>query len=54
MIRLFLKIIGASVLVLWWIIAGFLKKILDTLKLLARIKKLFADNKKNPKGEESR
>ena len=48
MIRLLLKLTGASVLVLWWIIAGFFKKILDILKLFARIKKIFADKKENP------
>ena len=54
MIRLVLKLSGAAVLVLWWIIAGFLKKILDILKLIARIKKIFGDKKGNPKGGETR
>mgnify|MGYP001338590882 CR=1 FL=1 len=53
MIRLLLKLAGASVLVLWWIIAGFFKKILDILKLLARIKKIFVGKNENPKGGES-
>ena len=53
MTRLLLKLTGASVLVLWWIIAGFFKKILDILKLFARIKRIFADKKENSKGGES-
>ena len=53
MIRLLLKLTGASVLVLWWCIAGFFKKILDVLKLLSRIKQIFADKKQNPKGRGS-
>ena len=52
MTRLLLKLTGASVLVLWWIIVGFFKKVLDILKLFARIKKIFADKKESPKGGE--
>ena len=53
MIRFLLKLIGASFLVLWWVIAGFFKKILSVVKLFARIKKIFVGRKENPKGEES-
>ena len=53
MIRFALKLIGASFLVLWWLISGFFKKILDVLKLIARIKKIFLSKKENSKGEES-
>ena len=53
MIRFLLKLIGASVLVLWWVIAGFFTKILGVVKLFARIKKIFVDKKENPKGGES-
>ena len=41
MVRFALKLIGASFLVLWWLISGFFKKILDALKLAAMIKKMF-------------
>ncbi len=44
------KLIGASFLVLWWLISGFFKKILDVLKLVARIKKIFVSQKENSKG----
>ena len=50
MVRFALKLIGASFLVLWWIISGFLKKMLDVIKLVARIKKIFASQKENSKG----
>ena len=50
MVRFVLKLIGASVLVLWWLISGFFKKIMDVLKLIARIKKIFAVQKENSKG----
>ncbi len=50
MVRFALKLIGASVLVLWWLISGFFKKILDVLKLVVRIKKIFVTEKKDPKG----
>ena len=52
MIKLLLKLIGTAVIVLWWIIAGFFKKILDTFKLFARIKKIFEDKNENRKGGE--
>ena len=50
MVRFVLKLIGASFLVLWWLISGFFKKILDVLKLVARIKKIFVSQKENSKG----
>ena len=53
MVRFLLKLIGASVLVFWWVISGFFKKILDIFKLLARIKKIFVDEKENPNGRDS-
>jgi len=53
MVRFALKLIGASFLVLWWLISGFFKKILDVLKLIARIKKIFLSKKENSKGEDS-
>ena len=53
MIRFALKLIGALFLVLWWLISGFFKKILDVLKLIARIKKIFLSKKENSKGEDS-
>ena len=53
MIKFLLKLIGASVLVLWWVVSGFLKKIMDIFKLLARIKKIFSDEKENPNGRDS-
>ena len=53
MIRFLLKLIGASVLVLWWVISGFLKKIVDIFRLLARIKKIFSDEKENPNGRDT-
>ncbi len=53
MLRIALKLIGASFLVLWWLISGFLKKILDVLKLVARIKKIFISQKQNSKGGDS-
>ena len=52
MIRFALKLIGASVLVVWWLISGFFKKILDVLKLAARIKKIFVSQKENSKGRD--
>ena len=51
--RFALKLIGASFLVLWWLISGFFKKVLDVLKLIARIKKIFVSEKENSKGEDS-
>ena len=53
MVRFALKLVGASFLVLWWLISGFFKKILDVLKLIARIKKIFLSKKENSKGEDS-
>ena len=53
MVRFVLKLIGASFLVLWWLISGFFKKILDVLKLIARIKKIFLSKKETSKGEDS-
>tara|TARA_S200000501_G_C20643140_1_gene664099 strand:- start:434 stop:595 length:162 start_codon:yes stop_codon:yes gene_type:complete len=53
MIRFLLKFLGASVLVLWWVISGFLKKILDVLRLIGRLKKIFVDEKGNSKGGKS-
>ena len=53
MVRFALKLIGASFLVLWWLIAGFFKKILDVLKLIARIKKIFISQKEKSKGGDS-
>ena len=52
MIRFALKLIGASFLVTWWLISGFLKKILDVLTLIMRIKKIFVGQKENSKGED--
>ena len=49
MVRFVFKLIGASFLVLWWLISGFFKKILDALKLIARIKKIFVSQKENSK-----
>ena len=53
MVRFALKLIGASFLVLWWLISGFFKKILDVLKLIARIKRIFVTKKENSKGDDS-
>ena len=53
MVRFVLKLIGASFLVLWWLLSGFFKKILDVLKLIARIKKIFISQKENSKGGDS-
>ena len=50
MTRFLLKLIGASVLVLWWVIAEFFTKILSVIKLFTKIKKIFVDKKENPKG----
>ncbi|MFL2793664.1 MAG: hypothetical protein ACJZ8S_05180 [Paracoccaceae bacterium] len=48
-----LKLIGTAVIVLWWIVAGFFKKIVDILRLLARIKKIFVDKNENRNGGDS-
>ena len=53
MFRFALKLVGASFLVLWWLISGFFKKILDVLKLIVRIKKIFLSDKENSKGGDS-
>ena len=50
MVRFALKLIGASFLVLWWLISGFFKKILDVVKLIVRIKKIFVGQKEDSKG----
>ena len=50
MFRFALKLIGASFLVLWGLLSGFFKKILDVLKLITRIKKIFISQKENSKG----
>ena len=51
--KFLLKLVGTAVIVLWWIVAGFFKKILDIFRLLARIKKIFVDKKENRKGGDS-
>ena len=53
MFRFALKFIGASFLVLWWLVSGFFKKIMDVLKLVAKIKKIFSSQKENSKGGDS-
>ena len=50
MFRFVLKLLGASFLVLWWLISGFFKKILDVLNLVTRIKRIFVNQKENSKG----
>ena len=50
MIRFALKLIGAFFLVLWWLISGFFKKILEVLTLIMRIKKMFAGQKEDSRG----
>ena len=50
MIRFALKLIGASDLVLWWLVSGFFKKILEVLSLIIRIKKIFVGQKEDSKG----
>ena len=50
MIRFALKLIGASFLVLWWLVSGFFKKILEVLSLTMRIKKIFVGQKEDSKG----
>ena len=51
MIRFALKLIGASFLVLWWLVSGFFKKIQEVLSLIIRIKKIFVGQKEDSKGE---
>ena len=53
MVRFVLKLIGASFLVLWWLISGFFKKIVDVFQLVGRIKKIFMIQKDNSKGGDS-
>ena len=53
MIRFALKLIGASFLVLWWLVSGFFKKILEVLSLIIRVKKIFVGQKENSKGGDS-
>ena len=50
MIRFALKLIGASFLVLWWLVSGFFKKILEVLSLIIRVKKIFVGQKEDSKG----
>ena len=50
MVRFALKLIGASFLVLWWLVSGFFKKILEILTLIIRIKKIFAGQKEDSRG----
>ncbi len=52
MIRFALKLIGASFLVIWWLISGFFKKILEVLTLIMRIKKIFAGQKEDFRGRD--
>ena len=52
MIRFALKLIGVSFLVLWWLISGFFKKIIEVFMLLLRIKKIFlGQNEKSKEGD---
>ncbi len=53
MMKFLLKLVGAAVIVLWWIVAGFFKKIVDIFRLLARIKKIFTNKNENRKGGDS-
>ena len=53
MIRFALKLIGASFLVLWWLISGFFRKTLEVFVLIVRIKKIFVSQKENSKGGDS-
>ena len=53
MMKFLLRLVGTAVIILWWIVAGFFRKILDIFKLLARIKRIFVDKNGNRKGEES-
>ena len=54
MIKFLLKLVGATVIVFWWVVAGFLKKILDIFKLLTRIKKIFVGKNENREGGDNR
>ena len=53
MVRFALKLVGASFLVLWWLISGFFKKLMDFLKLVTAIKKIFVSEKENTIGGDS-
>ena len=53
MMKFLLKLVGTAVIVLWWIVAGFFKKIVDIFRLLARIKKIFTHKNENRKGGDS-
>ncbi len=53
MVRFALKVVGASFLVLWWLVSGFFKKIIEVFMLLLRIKKIFVGQKENSKGGDS-
>ena len=48
--RFALKLMGASFLVLWWLVSGFFKKVLEILSLIIRIKKIFVGQKEDSKG----
>ena len=50
MIRFALKLIGASFLVLWWLISGFFKRMIEVFMLLVKIKKIFVGQKEDSKG----
>ena len=50
MIRFALKLIGASFLVLWWLMSGFFKKITEVFVLFVKIKRIFVGQKENSKG----
>lgn len=50
MVGFVLKLIGALFLVLWWLVSGFFKKILEVLSLIIRIKKIFVGRKEDSKG----
>ena len=49
MFRFALKLIGASFLVLWWLISGFFKRMIEVFMLLVKIKKIFVGQKENSK-----
>ena len=51
--RFALKLIGASFLVIWWLISGFFKKIFGVFVLIVRITKIFVSQKENSKGGNS-
>ena len=53
MIRFALRLVGALFLVLWWLISGFFKKIIEVLMLVVKIKKIFVDKKETSKKGDS-